>query len=66
LNAQIGLACVDGNQVRTQRQDPLDVRIEERADALEFRDFGRIAIEAADRDDLRALAAARGFNPPAD
>ena len=39
-----------------QRQHALDVRVQKRADARELRDFGRVGVEAADRDDLRSRA----------
>src|SRR5262245_30008564 len=54
LRAEIRLTRVDRNQIRPQREDPLDVGIEKRTDALQLTDLWRISIEAADGDHLRA------------
>ena len=53
------LAPVDDDEIRLQRQDPLDVRIEQRSDARQLLHLGRIGVEAADGDDLRTCADAR-------
>ena len=62
LLPQVGLAAVDGDQIRLQREDALDVRIDERADALQLLDLRRIAIEAADGDDLRPAPIAKSIS----
>jgi hypothetical protein len=56
LRAQIGLRAVEDDEVRPQRKDPLDVRIEQRADARQRVHLGRKAIVAADGDDAIARA----------
>ena len=56
LLLQVELAAVDDDEVRPEREDPLEVGIEQRAHARQRFDLGRIVVEAADRDDLRARA----------
>ena len=56
LLLEIRLAGVEDNEVRTQRENALQVRIEKRAYALQLLDLGRVAIEAAHCDDLRPRA----------
>ena len=53
LRPQIALAAVDDDEVGPQRQDPLDIGIEQRADARQLVTSGGNVVEAADRDDLR-------------
>ena len=56
LLLQLGLRSIDNDEVWFQRKDALQVRIEERAHALEFGDLRRVTIEAANRHDLWARA----------
>ncbi len=56
LRAQVRLAGVNHHEIRAQRQDPLDVGIDQRADSRQLLDLGRKPVEAADRHDLRARA----------
>ena len=56
LRPQIVLRAVDDDQVGPQREDPLDVRIEQRANAGQLLDCGRKAVVAADGDDAIAGA----------
>jgi ribonucleoside-diphosphate reductase alpha chain len=56
LRPELRLRAVNGNQVGAQRQDLLDIRVEQRADFLQLVDLWREMIEAADRDHLRSAA----------
>ena len=53
LRAQVGLAAIDRDQVRSQGENPLDVGIDERAHAWKPANLRREVIEAADGDHLR-------------
>src|SRR5262245_51620710 len=52
LRLQFGLRPVDNDEIRTQRKNPLGVRIEQRSNARQRFRFGREVIIAADTDDL--------------
>ena len=56
LRLQILLAPVDRDEIRPEREDPLEVRIEQRPDPLEILHLRRVLVEAADADDLRSRA----------
>ena len=53
---QLGLADVDDDEIGLQRQDALEVRVQQRADARPLRGLGRIRVEARHADDLIAGA----------
>ena len=48
---EIVLAAIDDDEVRPQRQNALDVGVEQRADAGKRCDLGRLLVVAADGDD---------------
>ena len=50
LHAQLVLRAVEDHEVRAHRDDPLDRRVEQRADAGKLFDLRRKAIVAADGD----------------
>ena len=54
LLLQVGLAAVHDHQVRLQRKDALDIRIEQGADARQLRHRRRVRVVAADGDHARA------------
>jgi hypothetical protein len=56
LIPQTVLRAVDGDQRRTQREDPFGVRIEKSTDTWKRADFCRKRVEAADANNLRACA----------
>ena len=56
LRFQVLLRAVDDDQVGSQRQNPLQVGIQERPHARQRSDRRRLLIVAAHRDDLRARA----------
>ena len=56
LGHQVLLRVIQEDQIRTQRQNPLDIGIEQRADALALIDLGRIPVEVADRNDAASRA----------
>ena len=56
LRAQIGLRSVHHDQIRLQRDDTLDIRIDEAADLGTCLRLGRVAVEVADTDDARSSA----------
>jgi hypothetical protein len=53
LLLEFRLAAVDDRRDRLERQDALDVRIEQRADVRQRLHLGRISVVAADRDNAR-------------
>ena len=53
---QLLLCAVDDDEIRLERENALDVRIEQRADSLPRRDLRRIPVEARHADDLIARA----------
>src|SRR4029453_103009 len=56
LPLQFALRSIDNDEIRTQRQNPLGVRIEQRPDARQRFRVGREVVIAADADDLRSGA----------
>ena len=46
----------DDHEIWTEREDPLEIRIEQRPDPLQLLHFRRVLVEAADRDHLRPRA----------
>src|SRR5262249_2979297 len=56
LRLQFGLRPVDNDEIRTQRKNPLGVRIEQRSNAGQRFRFGREVVIAADADHLRSGA----------
>ena len=53
---QLLLRAVDDDEIRFQRENALDVRIDQRAHSLPRRDLGRILVVARHADDLIARA----------
>jgi hypothetical protein len=53
LLAKVRLRGVNDDEIRMQRQDALDVRVDQRTDTGKFVDVRRIAIETAHRHHLR-------------
>ena len=53
---EIGLRAVHDNQIRPQRQDAFDVRIDQSADPRKPLRFGRVVVETADADNTVAGA----------
>ena len=53
---QIRLRTVDDDEIGLERQDALEIGIDERADLRTRRDLGRVRVVARHADDLRAGA----------
>ena len=56
LRQHVGLAAIDDDQIRPEREDPLDVGIEQRAHPWQALDLRREMVEAADAHDPRSRA----------
>src|SRR5262249_26709623 len=56
LSGEVVLRSVQDDEVRAEGKDPLDVGVQQRADAREPVDLGRVVIEAADRHDAWSCA----------
>ena len=53
LRQHIGLAAIDDDEIRPEREDALDVRVEQRAHPWQALDLRREMVEAADANDPR-------------
>ena len=56
LLLQVLLASVDDDEIGPQREDALEIRIEQRSHPLQLLHLRRVLVEAADRDHLRPCA----------
>ena len=56
LRQDVGLAAVDDDQIRPEREDPFDVGIEQRPHSRQALDLRREMVEAADANDPRTRA----------